>query len=120
MLTANPRSLKPSRLLLEAPFAGAEAIVQDAAGLALKSAYFTDLEVNNAEEIKKVSQPFCWIHGEKDDFLSVNTQGQAVYDHHQGRYKEAHRIPGANHSDVPNTMGFDKYLKTVGDFIRRP
>ena len=99
-LTAEPRSMNPSRLLLEAPFASAEAIVQDAAGLALYGSYFTDLKINNGEEIKKVQQPFCWIHGIDDDFLSVSSQGEVVYNHHQGPYKEAHKIPGAGHNDL--------------------
>jgi pimeloyl-ACP methyl ester carboxylesterase len=118
-LCAETRSMKPAKLLLEAPFASADAIVQDAAALSLYASYFTDLKINNAEEIKKVKQPLFWIHGEADDFLNVSSQGQVVYDHHTGAYKEAHRIPGAGHGDVPSIMGFDNYLQAVGNFIIR-
>ncbi len=117
-LTAEPRSMTPAKLMLEAPFASASAMVQDATALALPGQFVTDLQINNAEEIKKVQQPFFWIHGTDDDFLAMETQGEVVYRNYRGVYKEAHRITGANHSDIPNTMGFDNYLKAVVDFIR--
>jgi fermentation-respiration switch protein FrsA (DUF1100 family) len=115
-LTAEPASMTPSKLLLEAPFASADNIVQDASGLSLPASYFTDLKINNAEEIKSVSQPFFWIHGIDDHYLNI-TQGEAVYNNYHGIYKEAHRIAGADHSTIPNTLGFTNYLKIVGDFI---
>ena len=115
-LTANPRSMVPSKILLEAPFSSAANIVQDASGLALRAEYFTDLKINNAEEIKKVQQPLFWIHGVNDDFVAI-AQGETVYNNHKGIYKEAHRITGAVHNNVPNIYGFQNYLKLVGDFI---
>lgn len=118
-LTAEPSSMLPSKLLLEAPFASAEVIVQDASALALPGSFFADLKINNAEEIKSVQQPFFWIHGTGDDYLNITTQGQLVYNNYKGAYKEAHKISGAGHSNIPNTMGFDNYLNAVGDFIRR-
>ncbi len=119
MLTAHPRSLTPSKLLLEAPFASADNIVQDASGLSLYGAYFTDLKINNAEEIKSVQQPFFWIHGTQDHYLNITTQGEAVYNNYRGIYKEAHRITDADHGSVPNTFGYQNYLQAVGNFIRR-
>ncbi len=117
-ITANNNySLFPSKLLLEAPFASAEVMVQDGSGLALPGSTVTDLQINNGEEIKKVQQPFFWIHGENDDFLSINTHGSVVYNNYQGTYKEQHRIPGAGHSTIQTVMGFSNYLNAVGDFI---
>ncbi len=118
-LTAEPRSITPSKLMLEAPFASAEVLVQDATGLALPATFVTDLQINNAEEIKRVQQPFFWIQGIDDDYLNIETTGQVVYDNYNGTYKEAHRIPGASHSNVPNTMGFENYLQAAGDFIAK-
>lgn len=119
-LTATPRSLTPRKLMLEAPFASSRAMVQDATGLALPAAFVTDLQINNAELIKSVQQPLFWIHGDKDDFLNVNTHGRLVYDNHKGSYKEAHVIGGAGHSNVPLLMGFDNYRAAVHAFITRP
>lgn len=116
-LSVGDYSMKPAKLLLEAPFASAEVMVQDASGLAMPGIFFTDLEINNAEEIKKVQQPFFWIHGEADDFLNIDTHGAVVYNHYNGIYKEAHRIANAGHGSIPETFGFQNYLNAVGDFI---
>jgi pimeloyl-ACP methyl ester carboxylesterase len=118
-LTAEPRSMRPVKLMLEAPFASSEVMVQDATGLALPATFVTDLKINNAEEIKTVQQPFFWIHGIDDHYLNITTNGELVYQNHKGIYKEAHRVPGAGHSNVPNTMGFQNYLKTAENFIIR-
>lgn len=116
-LTAEPRSLTPKWLLLEAPFANAETMAQDASGLAMPGTFFTDLKINNAVEIRSVQQPFFWIHGTTDDFLQINTHGEVVYSNYNGTYKEAHRIPGAGHSTIQTTMGLAAYIDAVGNFI---
>jgi pimeloyl-ACP methyl ester carboxylesterase len=116
-LSANNYTLKPSKLMLEAPFASAEVMVQDGSGLALPGTTVTDLHINNGEEIKGVQQPFFWIHGEADDFLNIDTHGAVVYNNYQGTFKEAHRIPNAGHSTIPTTMGFQSYMTAVGNFI---
>lgn len=116
-LSAENYSMKPAKLLLESPFSSAEVMVQDASGLAMPGIFFTDLKINNAEEIKKVQQPFFWIHGEADDFLNIDTHGAVVYANYNGIYKEAHRIPNAGHGTIPQTLGFQNYLSAVGNFI---
>jgi pimeloyl-ACP methyl ester carboxylesterase len=118
-LTAEPRSLTPSKLMLEAPMASAEVMVQDASGLALPGSFATDLKINNAELIRKVTQPFFWIHGVDDDFLAMQTNGELVFKNYPGPNKEAQRIPGAGHSNIPNVFGFQNYLDAVGNFIVR-
>ena len=118
-LTANPRSLTPSKLILEAPFGSAATMVQDASQLAMPGSFVTNLKIDNSEEIKKVSQPFFWMHGIDDKFLSMKTHGQVVYDNYRGTYKEAHKIVGADHSDVPIKYGFTNYLNDLYTFIKK-
>jgi pimeloyl-ACP methyl ester carboxylesterase len=119
-LSAEPLTIRPSKLVLEAPFASSTVMVQDGSALLLPPAFFTDVEVNNAQLIKQVTQPLFWIHGEADDFLNINTHGAMVYNNYGGSYKEAHRIPGAGHGGVPSTLGFENYLHLITDFITRP
>lgn len=118
-LTANPRSLTPSKLILEAPFASSAVMVQDGTQLNMAADYFTDLKIDNAEEIKKVQQAFLWLHGYSDTFLGYKTHGEVVYKNYHGGYQEKYSVENADHSDVPEFMGFDLYLKVVGDFVRR-
>jgi pimeloyl-ACP methyl ester carboxylesterase len=119
-LTSKPRALKPIKLILESPFASAGMMVQDGSQMAMPSIYFTELKIDNAEEIKNVQQPFMWIHGEDDQFLNVNTHGQTIYNNYKGSYKEAHRIPKADHPNVPVVWGIDNYKDAVLKFIRKP
>jgi pimeloyl-ACP methyl ester carboxylesterase len=118
-LTANPKTLVPSKIILEAPFASAAVMVADGSQLNMPADYFTDLKIDNAEEIKKIQQPFLWLHGYSDNFLGYKTHGEVVYKNYHGTYQEKYSVEKADHSDVPEFMGFDLYLKVVGNFIRR-
>jgi pimeloyl-ACP methyl ester carboxylesterase len=112
-------ALTASRIMLEAPFASAEVMIQDAAILNFPGSYFVNLKIDNAEEIKTISKPFLWIHGIEDDFLNIETHGEVVYKNYSGTYSESHRIPGAGHSTVPSTMGYSSYSSTILNFIRK-
>lgn len=117
-LCAHPGTMLPSRIILEAPFSSAETMIQDAALAALPSSYFTDIEVDNGEEIKSVHQPLCWLHGTDDDFLKIETHGEVVFANHPGPEKIAYRVSQGLHNDVPSKMGYANYLNALGDFIR--
>lgn len=117
-LTANGGTfITPSKLILENPFASAEVMIQDAGLLNMPGSYFVDLEIDNAEEIKKVDQPFMWAYGTEDAFLNPETHGQVVWDNYTGSYREEMRVPGADHSTVPQVKGFAAYLTALESFI---
>lgn len=118
---ANPGNfaMRPSKLILEAPFASAAVMVQDASRLSIPATYVTDLKIDNAEEIKKVQQPFLWLHGVADAFLNIRTHGEVVYKNYGGSYKKAVQVPGADHGEIPLKMGYTQYLNEVNSFIRR-
>lgn len=118
-LCSKPRSLTPSKIILEAPFASAEVMVQDAAKLNMPATYFTDLKIDNAEEIKNVKQPLLWLHGKNDNFLKYKTHGEVVFKNHNGQYKTSSLVEGADHGEVPEKMGFEKYLEVLGKFVRQ-
>ncbi len=71
------------------------------------------------KRLKVCNSLFFWIHGIEDHYLNMATTGELVYKNYKGIYKEAHRIPEAEHNSVPNTMGFKNYLNTTGSFIIR-
>ncbi len=111
--------MQPSKIILEAPFASAEVLVQDAALLAMPGSYFVNVKIDNAEEIKKVNVPLLWIHGEADSFLSIHTHGEVVYTNYQGPSKTAVRVPGGDHEDTPFIMGYSNYLAEILQFIEQ-
>jgi pimeloyl-ACP methyl ester carboxylesterase len=118
-LTANPRTLSPSWLIDEAPFASAEMMAQEGTGLAVPGSFFTNLKIDNAEEIKKVQQPFLWIHGIEDAFLSYENHGMSVWNNYQGIRGEKVSVPGGGHGTVVKTMGVAAYSEAVLGFIVR-
>jgi pimeloyl-ACP methyl ester carboxylesterase len=116
-ITANARSMQPSKLMLEAPFASDEVMAQDASGLSLPGSFFSNLEIDNAEEIKKIEEPFFWIHGVDDSFLSYVTHGEVIFKNYEGVYSIAHPVEGGEHGDVPAIMGYPEYMSAVLDFL---
>ena len=118
-LTAHPVGLTPSKLILEAPFASAEMMAQEGTGLAVPGSFFTNLKIDNAEEIKLVQQPFLHIHGIDDHFLSFENHGMSVWNNYHGVYGEQAAIPGAGHSTIVKTMGIEAYSERVLGFVLR-
>jgi alpha/beta superfamily hydrolase len=117
---SNRFALKPSKLILEAPFASATVMAQDAAKIAYPGSYFTNLKINNAEEVRKVDIPFLWLHGLADDFLSISTHGEVVYKNYGGEddNKTAIRVQRAGHSGIPSKLGFQIYKDSIlGNFL---
>ena len=111
--------LEPQKIIIESPFASAEVMVQDAAGLNMPGSYFVNLKIDNAEQIKSIQQPLLWMHGIDDDFLSIATHGEIFYKNYSGTYSEAIRVPSAGHADLPLIYGYESYLSTVLGFIRK-
>lgn len=109
--------LKPSKLILEAPFASTKVMVNDATKLSMSNKYFTTTDYAVADMIKLVDQPLLWMHGKADAFLAIATHGEVVYKNYAGREGTAVRVEGAGHSDLPAAFGYEEYKQAVLDFI---
>lgn len=110
----------PHKLILESPFSSTDNISQESTIINFQASFIMSLELNNAEKIIDVDQPFMWMHGTEDDYVAISN-GEIIFAAYEGIYKEAHRIEGAFHgtNGVPQTMGYDAYLDIVDKFIRR-
>ena len=118
-LTSKPRVLTPSKLMLEAPFASAEVMAQDGGLLAAPGSFYTDVKIDNAEEIKNVTIPFVWIHGTDDAFLNMKTHGEVVAKNYGGTDKTEVRVESAIHTDVPVVYGYENYLELIQTLIEK-
>lgn len=114
-----PASYKPFCIALEAPFASVATLVNDGAALNIDPLFFTTFKCDNNERIKKIQQPFYWIHGTKDKFIPIETNGEVLFKNYTGTISEAQRIEGAGHNDVPQTVGFAKYNQLLYSFFGR-
>ncbi|MBS4013561.1 MAG: alpha/beta hydrolase [Bacteroidetes bacterium] len=117
LISSENYTLKPNKLILENPFASFEVMVHDGSAITLPGSYLANLKINNAEHIKNVSQPFLWMHGTDDMFLSIETHGEVIFKNYSGEKGFAYRIENAEHSTLPPVMGYNNYLSVIEKFI---
>ncbi|MFT4602288.1 MAG: pimeloyl-ACP methyl ester carboxylesterase [Arenicella sp.] len=115
---ANRLDFQPISLICEAPLASTENLAQSSVLLNIDADFVTELELNNAEQIKNVNVPFMWLHGQEDDYVEINN-GELIYANYQGPYKEAHRVENGGHANLPVIMGYDSFMSTFLTFIRK-
>jgi len=109
-------SMNPSKIILEAPFASAEILIQDGGLLSMPGSFLVDLKIDNTTEIKKVNVPLLWIHGLDDSFLTAAHHGQLVFDNKPGE-KEKELVPGGEHETTPTAMGYTNYMNRIMSFL---
>jgi fermentation-respiration switch protein FrsA (DUF1100 family) len=114
-LAANIR--RPRVLISEAPFASAQALVQSGSLLDIPSSYVMQGEYRNDEKIKRVTSPFLLLHGVDDTFIDIDKNAAVIFERARDP-KQFIRVAGANHSDVPQTMGLSTYENVVRTFVQ--
>ena len=124
-IAANPRTLNPAKIILEAPIASIELLLQDALYQTVPADFFTGLKFNNADKIQNVTQPLLWFHGGQDDIYPVE-HGQLVFDSHpgvEGTQKLGFRIKNADHDNIPAKISplesdsYNQYLLDIRTFF---
>lgn len=115
-LTANPRSLQPSKIITEAAFASFDAIVQSSTNMSLPGSFFGNTDMDNGEKIKQVDEPLLWMHGDADAFMPIDN-GKNIANNYQGSRLVRRPVAGGEHSTVPQTMGFEAYNQMIFQFM---
>ena len=118
-LTESPRSLTPAKIILEAPIASFELLLQDSTSQATPPSYISDLKFNNIDKMKNITQPLMWLHGTEDTVYHIDSQGQFLYEQHSGAENFAVRVEGANHDNIPQNFvsGLEGYVNNILSFI---
>jgi len=112
---------KPDRLIkliLEAAIGSVETMVEDASYLNLPGNFLTTIKGDNKEKIKNVYIPLLWMHGTKDETLNRETNGVPVWNNYPGISGYYIIASGAGHTDIPQILSYDRYLKCLKDFIK--
>ncbi|MBK7128223.1 MAG: alpha/beta hydrolase [Crocinitomicaceae bacterium] len=107
---------KPAKLIIESPLASVQYLTQSSTVITVDSKFVSTLEFDNAEKIKDIQIPLMWLHGVEDTYVSISN-GELIFENAASTYKEAHRIEGAGHSEVPVLMGYSNYLQVLENFI---
>lgn len=115
-LAAN--TFTPKKLVLEAPFANMNTLLQSGTVLDIPSGYVMKGTYDNAEKIKHIHTPLLLMHGTDDTFLDIDKNGAVVFANANDP-KEFIRVPDANHSEIPDKMGHQNYIDTLKNFILR-
>ncbi len=108
----------PSKIILESPLATVEHLAQSSTIINVNPNFVSTLEFNNAEKIKDVDVPLLWLHGVEDDYIAIKN-GELIFQNYDGIYKEAIRVDGAGHGNVPSTMDYKNYIKRLEVFIKK-
>jgi fermentation-respiration switch protein FrsA (DUF1100 family) len=112
-------SFVPRALILEAPFASATALVQSGTLLDLPGSAVMSGQYDNAAKIPLVHAPLLILHGENDSFINIDANAAVIFAR-ANPPKEFVRVPGGNHSTVPQTMGAARYDSIVVAFALNP
>lgn len=108
--------IDPLCLIAESPFASANSLTQASFSLDIFSLWLTEGTFDNVEKIRHIKTPFILLHGEQDDFVRFRDNGKVIYDNApQPKFLEL--VPNAKHTDIPDKMGINNYLKLISDWI---
>lgn len=116
--SAYREDFKPAKIILESPLASVDNLAHSSLILNVDPNFVSSLEFDNAEKIKDVEAPLLWLHGVEDDYIEIEN-GELIYENHSGVFKEAERVEGAGHEDVPKTMEYEAYLNRLETYIKQ-
>jgi len=89
----------PRAVITEGALAGAQAFLDDAAGIGLSSTVLMDTRFDNLTKIKSVLAPKLLTHGQADDFVRFEFS-QLLFEAARDP-KELYAVPLADHGNVP-------------------
>jgi pimeloyl-ACP methyl ester carboxylesterase len=107
----------PAVLITESAFASVASFVNDATYVELPSSFVSESSWDNLTKIKSIQVPYLLFHGSADDYVDPRYSDELAAAH-PGLH-ELHRVDGADHSNVPETMGLDAYRAAISDFVEQ-
>lgn len=105
----------PAVLITESPFASVQALVTDGADFDLPVGFVAQSRWDNLAKIPHVPSPYLALHGAADDYVQPKYSVELTQAH--PGVTRLVLVPGANHEDVPETMGLDAYRGTIAAFV---
>lgn len=107
----------PHALILEAPFASAESLVQSGTILNIPGSYLMDGAFANDAKIGKNTAPLLILHGTNDVFIPYEQNGKHLYEIARNP-KTLVPVEGAGHDNIPDVMGTRAYMDLITAFIK--
>jgi pimeloyl-ACP methyl ester carboxylesterase len=116
-LAADVSDFKPRCLVLENPMASTSALAKEGVVLGIPGSFLADADFDNETRIPLVGCRTLIIYGEKDDTAVPERNALVLLDKADPLATTGYRVENANHSDLPETMGYEEYKRVVWEFI---
>jgi pimeloyl-ACP methyl ester carboxylesterase len=114
-LAADIRS--PRCLILENPMASMSGLAKEGAVLGIPGSFLVDADFDNEVRIPLVGCRTLILYGKKDDTAVPERNAAVLLDKAIPSITTGYPVEGANHSDLPEVMGYGEYERVVKAFI---
>jgi uncharacterized protein len=108
--------MQPYALIAEAPFASEYALFSTATPLDFPPDFVLDDKLDNVARVSTIHTSYLQLHGDADDFVPWPSNGRLVWEA-APQPKQLVLVPGANHDNIPQTMGYDAYKTLLLGFL---
>ena len=108
---------QPKCVITEAIFASSEALIQTGTVLDVPGNYIMEGKFDNVSNARIRKAPLLMLHGTRDSFVPFQPHGKLIYEAAQ-QPKVLRLIDGADHTEVPSTLGEDAYIEVIRTFIK--
>jgi pimeloyl-ACP methyl ester carboxylesterase len=107
----------PRCLILENPMASMSAVAKEGAVLGIPGSFLVDADFDNEARIPLVGCRTLVIYGKKDDTAVPERNALVLLDKANPSATTSYPVDGANHSDLPEVIGYGEYERVVKAFI---
>ncbi|MFN4986094.1 MAG: alpha/beta hydrolase [Ignavibacteria bacterium] len=108
---------KPKCVITEAIFASSEALVRTGTLLDVPGNYIMEGAFDNVGNARVRTSPLLMLHGTRDSFVPFEPHGKPIFEAAQ-QPKVLRLIEGADHTEVPSTLGEETYIEIIRTFIK--
>jgi pimeloyl-ACP methyl ester carboxylesterase len=106
---------EPAVLITESAFASVAALVEDATYVDFPRSMVASSRWDNLAKVPRIAAPYLLLHGTDDWYVDPRYSKELAAAHTGGT--ELVEVPGADHSNVPQTMGLERYRTVLQQFV---
>jgi fermentation-respiration switch protein FrsA (DUF1100 family) len=107
----------PAVLITESAFASIASFVGDATYVDLPKSFVASSSWDNLAKVPNIPSPYLLFHGTADDYVDPKYSQELAGAHASVGTTLLVMVPGANHDDVPETLGLDAYRADIQAFV---
>jgi fermentation-respiration switch protein FrsA (DUF1100 family) len=110
-------TITPAVLVTESAFASIAAFVKDATYLDFPSSFVSASSWDNLAKVPAIPSPYLLLHGTADLYVDPKYSQELAAAHTPAGTTQLLLVPGADHDDVPETMGEGAYRAAIQTFV---